>query len=152
MAGSVIAGVLATSPAAALGSAGPSTPAPPNTSNSTAAETAVKGQNDPHENGEQRIVRAVVRSDGSLVPGQSSGAVSSYRIAVGTYQVCFNTPITNGTYVATIGLPGNAMSSSPGEITVVGRYATNNCLFIQTYNSVGTLEDHSFHVVVAYHH
>lgn len=148
----MIAGVLAASPAAALASAGSAAPVPPNTTNSTAAETAVKGQNDPHENGEQRIVRAVVRSDGSLVPGQSSGAMSSSRLATGTYQVCFNTTITNGTYVATIGLPGSVDSSLPGEITVVGRYATSNCLYIQTFNSAGSLADRSFHVVVAYRH
>ncbi|MFI5682713.1 hypothetical protein [Streptomyces sp. NPDC051636] len=152
VAGSVIAGVLVASPAVAANSAGAVTPAPPNTTNSTAAETAVKGQSDPHENQEQRIVRAVVRSNGTLVPGQSSGAVSAARVdsAVGAYQVCFNVPITNGTYVATIGLPGNVNASEPGEITVVGRIGTNNCLYIETFNSAGAPADRGFHVTVVY--
>ncbi|WP_058042958.1 hypothetical protein [Streptomyces roseifaciens] len=98
----------------------------------------------------QQIERAVVAADGTLVAGQSSGATSATKLSVGTYQVCFNVPITNGTYVASIGIPGNVGTSAPGEITVVGRFNTNNCLFIRTFNSAGALEDRGFHVHVAH--
>ncbi|MEU7607483.1 hypothetical protein [Streptomyces sp. NPDC041003] len=166
MAGSVIAGVLMASPAAAGGSiptesltgvavmssvnsADDPTP-PPNTTNPNpeAPEAAAEGLSG-HD---QKIVRAVVNDNGTLVAGQSFGAVSATRVErpVGTYQVCFDVPITNGTYVASIGIPGNTGASDPGEITVVGRFATTKCLFIQTFDSSGVLADRSFHVTVAY--
>lgn len=149
VAGSVIAGVLMASPAAA----GAATPVPPNTTNSAAgAETGVKELSALDLRQDQRIVRAVVREDGTLVAGQSFGAESATRVEnpVGTYQVCFKVPITNGTYVATIGLPGNVSTSAPGEITVVGRIGTSNCLYVQTFDSAGTPADRSFHVAVVY--
>jgi hypothetical protein len=105
-----------------------------------------------HKRPDQKTVRAVVTSNGTLVATQSFGAISATRVEspVGTYQVCFNVPITNGTYVATVGLPGNVGASQPGEITTVGRFGTNNCLFIQTFSSGGQLADRSFHVTVTY--
>jgi hypothetical protein len=171
-----LAGVAAMS---SVNSAGAATPVLPNTANSTVAETVNKVTAQPTEseqpaesqqpplsnesaekaaNGlkeradrpDQEIVRAVVDSNGTLVVGQSSGATSATRLSVGTYQPCFNERITNGTYVASIGLPGNVFASPPGEITVVGRVSTNNCLFIQTFNSSGTLADRGFHVIVVF--
>ncbi|GGR56085.1 hypothetical protein GCM10010251_86330 [Streptomyces aurantiogriseus] len=146
-AGSVIAGVLMASPAAAAG-----TPVPPNTTNSATAATGAKGLSALDLRKDQKIVRAVVRDDGTLVAGQSFGASSATRVEnpVGTYQVCFDVPVTNGTYVASIGIPGNSGVSAPGEITVVGRAGTDNCLYIQTFDSTGVLADRSFHVVVVY--
>ncbi|MEU0003810.1 hypothetical protein ABZ079_05725 [Streptomyces sp. NPDC006314] len=151
VAGSVVAGFLLASPAAAH-AAGAATPVPPNTTNSAATATAAKGLGEHDQNRDQRIVRAVVRAGGSLVPGQSFGAASASRVEspVGTYQVCFDVRITNGTYVASLGLPGNSGTSEPGEITVVGRAGTDNCLYIQTFNSAGRLADRNFHVVVVY--
>ncbi|MCQ8775043.1 hypothetical protein [Streptomyces telluris] len=96
----------------------------------------------------QVIGRAVVAANGLLITAQSSGATSASRLNVGTYQVCFNTPVTSGTYVASIGLPGNVTNPPSGEISVTGRNGTNNCLFLQTFNSAGALEDRSFHVIV----
>ncbi|MEH6377504.1 hypothetical protein V7793_24695 [Streptomyces sp. KLMMK] len=97
----------------------------------------------------QVIGRAVVAANGALVPAQSSGATSATRLSLGTYQVCFNAPVTSGTYVASIGIPGNVGASATGEITVAGRNGTNNCLFLQTFNSAGALADRGFHVIVA---
>jgi hypothetical protein len=151
VAGTMIAGFLIASPAAARAT-GPAAPVPPNTTNSAASQTAAKGFSENDQNRDERIVRAVVRADGTLVPGQSFGATSATRVEhpVGTYQVCFAVPITNGTYVASIGFPGNSGASAPGEITVVGRAGTDNCLYIQTFNSAGTPADRGFHVVVVY--
>ncbi|MEU6369425.1 hypothetical protein ABZ876_27695 [Streptomyces sp. NPDC046931] len=140
--------------------AGKPTPVQPDTANSGTAETAAKGL-DKHtqrkdlkkdRKAAQEIVRAVVQGDATLVAGQSFGATSVTRVEnpSGIYQVCFDVPVTNGTYVATIGIPGNSGTSQPGEITVVGRVNTDNCLYVRTFNSAGTLEDRSFHVVVVY--
>ena len=167
VAGSVIAGVLIASPAAAtssiptkaltgvtatssVNSTSAAKPVPPNTTNSAAAKMSAKGLSWHDRKEKQQIVRAVVTSTGALVAGQSFGAQSASRLALGTYQVCFAVPITNGTYVASIGLPGNIGVPASGEITVVGRFATNNCLFIQTFNSAGMLADRGFHVAVVY--
>ncbi|QPP07851.1 hypothetical protein G4Z16_17205 [Streptomyces bathyalis] len=168
MAGTLITGLLIASPAAAQGStpadpaagsvkSAPVKPVPPNSANSKTskvAKTPAKGLSGHEKRQHQKVVRAVVREDASLVRGQSFGAASSSRVSslIGTYQVCFKVPVTNGTYTASIGLPGNSGDSDPGEITVVGRADTRNCLFIQTYNSAGALADRGFHVVVAYSH
>ncbi|WP_327321328.1 hypothetical protein OG735_01695 [Streptomyces sp. NBC_01210] len=89
-------------------------------------------------------------ADGTLIAGQSFGATMVTRVSpnTGTYQVCFNVPITNGTYLATIGLPDANGSSAPGEITVQGRVSTTDCLYVQTFDSAGLLADRSFHVGV----
>ncbi|MBP2338957.1 hypothetical protein JOF41_005135 [Saccharothrix coeruleofusca] len=98
----------------------------------------------------RQTVSAVVNSNGTLAAGQSFGATAASRIGVGTYEVFFNQVITAGTYVATIGIAGNVGASTPGEVTVVGRVTANNGLFIQTYNSAGTLTDLGFHTVVMF--
>ncbi|UQI48329.1 hypothetical protein M1P56_30430 [Streptomyces sp. HU2014] len=122
--------------------------------NETPDEAAI---NSPAEDGSTAVadapapadaVRAVVQANGVLVAAQSLGATSSTRLSVGTYQVCFNVVVTRGTYLATVGLPGNTGTPPTGEITVTGRAGTTNCLFLQTFNSAGALADRSFHVVV----
>lgn len=145
-AGAVIAGVLIASPAVA---ADAGKPVPPNTTNPKPAAPA-KGLGGHDKKKAQKIVRAVVDSDGTLINRQSYGATSVTKLSTGVYQVCFAVPITNGTYVATIGIPGNVGVSAPGEVAVVGRVGTDNCLYMQTFNSQGTLADRGFHVVVAY--
>jgi hypothetical protein len=146
VAGTVIAGVLIASPAVA---ADADKPVPPNTTNANPASPA-KGLGGHDKKKTQKIVRAVVEDDGTLVRGQSFGATSVTKIGTGIYQVCFAVRVTHGTYVASIGLPGNESASASGEINVVGRIGTDNCLYIQTFNSQGVLADRGFHVVVAY--
>lgn len=149
VAGSVIAGLLIASPAAADAAA----PVPPNTTDSAVAAPAAAGLGESVKKTEQKIVRAVVRSDATLVSEQSYGAASATRVdgsPVGTYQVCFDVEVTNGTYNASVGIPGNRGASQPGEVTVVGRVTTDNCLFIQTFDSAGVLADRGFHVTVVY--
>ncbi|SCK44682.1 hypothetical protein [Streptomyces sp. WMMB 322] len=144
VAGTVIAGVLIASPAAAADK-----PVPPNTTNPKPAAPA-KGLGEHEKRKSQKIVRAVVESDATLVKKQSFGATSATKLGTGVYQVCFAVPINKGTYVASIGIPGNVGVPPAGEISVVGRVNTDNCLYIQTFNSAGTLTDRGFHVVAAY--
>jgi hypothetical protein len=87
---------------------------------------------------------AVVNSDGTLARGFH--AASATHLATGTYQVTFDRDVTACAYTATIGLSGTSGSSSPGEITVVGRAGIPNALFIQTFDSAGALSDRGFHV------
>lgn len=149
VAGTMIAGLLVATPAVAQSADDPTPPKAGNSSTPAKKPAKAKGLGG-HGHKQQRIVRAVVEDDGTLVRGQSYGAASAERLATGIYQVCFNARITNGTYNATIGLPGNEGEPPAGEINVVGRFATNNCLYIQTYNSAGTHTDRGFHVTVAY--
>jgi hypothetical protein len=89
---------------------------------------------------------AVVNADGTLA--RRFGAVSSQRLALGSYEVIFNRNVRDCAYVATIGLSGSTGSSPPGEITVVGRFNNANGVFLTTSNSAGTLADLGFHLAV----
>src|SRR5262245_51122870 len=90
---------------------------------------------------------AVVNSDGSLAragcPNTSSNILST-----GLYQVSFPRDITHCAFVATVGLSSFGGSSPAGMVSVVGRVSTNNALFIETFNSAGTLASLGFHVSV----
>lgn len=70
------------------------------------------------------------------------------KIGTGTFDIRFDIGIRQCAYVGTIGLPGNSGSSAPGEITVVGRAGTNNGVFVQTFDSSGTIADRSFHLAI----
>ncbi len=89
---------------------------------------------------------AVVNADGTLARGFR--AVSSQRLAQGNYVVLFNTNVRAGAYVATIGLSGALGASSPGEITVVGRFDNDRGVFVTTHNSTGANTDLGFHLAV----
>ncbi len=90
---------------------------------------------------------AFVREIGGLVRGK--GAVSSRRFAagLGAYEVIFNGPVTGCAFSGTIGNP-DANSATPGEITVQGRFGTNNGVFVTTHNASGGVADRPFHLVV----
>jgi hypothetical protein len=89
---------------------------------------------------------AVVNASGQLARGFR--AVSSTKLALGEYQVIFNTNVRRCAYVATIGLANNAGGSAPGEITVIGLNGSPNGVFIHTYNSAGNPADRGFHLAV----
>jgi hypothetical protein len=89
---------------------------------------------------------AVVNSDGTLA--RRINAKSSVKNSTGTYVVHFNSVVTKCAYTGAIGLSGTSGSSSPGFITVVGRAGDAKGIFIQTFNSAGTLTDLGFHLVV----
>jgi hypothetical protein len=72
---------------------------------------------------------------------------ASSHLATGTYQVDFNRNVTGCSYLATIGNPA-AGASPPGEITTALRVTTTNAVFVQTFDSMGTVSDRNFHLAV----
>jgi hypothetical protein len=91
-------------------------------------------------------IYAVVNANGTLARGFR--AVSSQKLAVGQYEVIFNRNVRNCAYVASIGLSGAVGASSPGEITVVGRFNNDRGVFVTTHNSAGAAADLGFHIAV----
>jgi len=91
-------------------------------------------------------IYAVVNADGTLARGFR--AVSSQKLSTGQYEVIFNRGVRNCAYVATIGLSGAVGASSPGEITVVGRFDNERGVFVTTHNSAGAAADLGFHIAV----
>jgi hypothetical protein len=90
---------------------------------------------------------AVVTAAGGLVSGQSFRATAASLLVSSFYQVDFDRDITNCSYVADIGDPG-AGGSTPGFVTVTGRAADPNGLFIGTYNAAGAATTRNFFVHV----
>lgn len=84
-----------------------------------------------------------VRGIGTL---NASGQV--FKISTGTYDIAFDVGILQCAYTATLGTVTASGVSLPGEITTSGRVGTSNRLFMQTFDSAGTLADRSFHVLV----
>jgi hypothetical protein len=89
---------------------------------------------------------AVVNSTGTLARG--FGATGAHQLGTGTYEVDFYENVANCAFLGTIGLTGSSLSSPPGEITVVGRSGNANGIFVQTFNSAGTLTNLSYHLGV----
>lgn len=93
------------------------------------------------------VVFACVNADGTLAPSQRFGAVSSTKLATGTYDVRFNRNVRNCAYLATIGLCGSIGSTfPPGEISTVGRAISTNGVFVTTANSAGSIQDKPFYL------
>lgn len=92
---------------------------------------------------------AVVRSNGTLARTGCRGTTSRTE-GSGAYQVLFPvTSIRHCAYVASIGIPGNQGSASPGFVTVAGRFGHRNGVFIATYDKTGSQTPSAFHLVVA---
>lgn len=89
---------------------------------------------------------AVVEGNGSFVRGK--GVVSAKRLSTGTYEVIFKAPITRCGFTGTLGVTGFVGVADPGEITVQGRFGTNNGVFVSTQASSGVRADRPFTVVV----
>ena len=89
---------------------------------------------------------AVVNSNGTLARGHH--AVKSDRLAVGEYEVIFDSNVRMGAYIATIGLSGSTQFPAPGLITVSGRLNNGNGVFITTSDAGGKLTDMGFHLGV----
>ena len=60
----------------------------------------------------------------------------------------FDAVTAEGASLAVSFTPDAAGTSSPGEVTVVGEAASVTGVFVQTYNSAGTLTDRGFHLYV----
>jgi hypothetical protein len=101
---------------------------------------------------------AVIDTDGYMVRGRNVARTT--HLGIGTYEVFFTGEVSNGVFIATLGRPGIA-SDPPGEICVALRYGVgggaytpfddNKGVWVQTFDSQGTLTDHSFHLLVMTH-
>jgi hypothetical protein len=95
---------------------------------------------------------AAVAANGVLEPTQASGVTSAAKLATGTYEVIFDENVRDCAYSATIGdpNPGGAAGggSDNGEISVTGRSANVNGVFVETYLDSTTPSDRPFYVVV----
>ena len=90
---------------------------------------------------------AVVNANGTLARGK--GVVSTRRLDAGDYEVIFRNSIAGCAFTASIGNTGFVGTATPGEITVQGRFNTNNGVFVNTMASSGSPDqDRPFHVVV----
>ncbi len=89
---------------------------------------------------------AVVNSNGTLARGHH--AMRSDRLALGHYEVIFDSNVRGGAYIATIGLSGSSQFSPPGQITVAGRLNNVNGVFITTSDATGKPTDLGFHLGV----
>lgn len=89
---------------------------------------------------------AVVNSNGTRLRGK--GDANSSRISTGTYDIRFARNITQCGWVGTIGLGTMSGSVGPSFISVTGRAGTTNGVFVQTWNSSGTLTDLPFIVYI----
>jgi hypothetical protein len=96
-----------------------------------------------------QVLYEVVNSDGTKARGFPVTTAATH-LSTGTYQVDFGPPrnITGCAFVGSIGLSGSSGTSPPGFITVVGRAGDISGVFVQTFDSAGTLTDLGFHLVV----
>jgi hypothetical protein len=93
-----------------------------------------------------RELFGVVDQNGRLCRGR--GAITSQKLGTGFYEVIFNRDVRLAAYIATIGLCGNVGSSSPGDISVVGRFNNPRGVFVATTDPSGKQSDRGFHLVV----
>ena len=88
---------------------------------------------------------AVVNSDGSLAKGR--GVASIEVLGTGITIAHFTKDKTACAYVATIGLGGSSGTSAPGYVTVVGSAADPDGVFMETFDTTGTLAALGYHLV-----
>jgi hypothetical protein len=96
---------------------------------------------------ETELLWAVVDGDGEAIV-RGNRAVSVNRSSAGIYQVRFARNVRNCVYVASTGLTGASGNPPPGEIAVVGEFASVRGVWIQTWDSAGTSADRDFHLIV----
>ena len=93
-------------------------------------------------------VFAVINANGTKARG--TAVASTKHIDTGVYEVLFRRNITTCGWSGTVGFGQNPFNGSTGPvmISVSGRSATNNGVFVQTWNGSGTPTDLPFTVVV----
>ena len=93
-------------------------------------------------------VFAVINADGTRARGRA--VASTKHIDTGVYEVLFQRRITTCGWSGTVGFGQTPFNGSTGPvmISVSGRSATNNGVFVQTWNGAGTPADLPFTVVV----
>ena len=89
---------------------------------------------------------AVVEFNGTFVRG-GTGAVSSISLFTGGYEVVFKRDVTKCAYVATLGSTTDG-SAPTGEIGVASREGNADGVYLETFNSGGTLTAEPFHLAV----
>jgi hypothetical protein len=89
---------------------------------------------------------AVVNDTGITARGR--GVVSSQNLGTGFYEVIFNRNVTRCSYVATVGSSATSGTSPTGEMTVVGRAANPNGVFLTATDSAGTAANRGFHLQI----
>jgi hypothetical protein len=91
---------------------------------------------------------AVVNADGTLARAGGACAGTTSSGSGGAFDVIFPKNIVNCAYVATIGSPDRSGTLPAGTVTVVGAAISKNGVFVETWNSSGTLTPMPFHLVV----
>jgi hypothetical protein len=95
---------------------------------------------------------AVVAGDGTWVRGYPDGAgyiSQKVELATGTYEVIFgDNDITGCAYVADVGSTVHSGTQDPGFVTVVGRAGNSAGVFVQVFDTGGSLVDYPFHLAV----
>ena len=93
---------------------------------------------------------AVINGDGTVLRSSTLPFTlsSSTRLGTGLYQLIWNHNVTGCGWVATIGVGTFGGSVPGGEITTAGRAGNTNGVFVETFNSAGTLADLPFHLIV----
>jgi hypothetical protein len=97
--------------------------------------------------GRAQTMFAVVNSTGTLARGfgAASAAVDG---SPGQYQVLFKRGVSKCAFVATLGSSGSNGRPPIGEIGVVGLNGRKAGVYVETYDSTGTLTAAGFHLVV----
>lgn len=121
----------------------------PNTTNPNPNYTPAKKPHSSLNNNSVTLAQtyfAVVANDGKLVRGLDVS--SSQTLGTGFYEVIFKHDVTACAFVATLGTTNSLGTEPTGQITVAGRYANNNGVFIATTDSNGISANRNFHLVV----
>jgi hypothetical protein len=129
--------------AGAPGPAGPAGPAGPQ---GPKGDTGAQGaQGDPGTSA--TALWAIVATDGTLVRG--SHVAASVKKATGAYTVRFDQNVRLCSYQATPGgTPENGGAGPLGFVGTTGEFASTSGVWINTYNSAGSLADVPFHLAV----
>jgi hypothetical protein len=89
---------------------------------------------------------AVISNVGAAVRGR--GTASSAQTGPGQYQVIFDRDVRNCVYTATLG-DESAAGPGNGQISVTSAASNVNGVRVVTRNSVGEVENRSFHLIVS---
>jgi hypothetical protein len=94
------------------------------------------------------ILGGAYQADGTIIRGVGATSNAS-KLGTGQYQVNLNKIIASGClWTGSIGFGTFGGNSGPGQIQVTGRSGSSSQLFVETYDSSGTLVDLPFEVVV----
>jgi hypothetical protein len=93
---------------------------------------------------------AVVYANGTLDNGSNTNATTTSSEGTGDYQVVFDQNVRDCAYIGTLGIPGSTGggSQSAGFLTTAGRADNPYGVWVETFDSAGTLTDEPFSLVV----